>query len=169
MKRIFVLLIGIMLLTSCTKETPVVTLEKGRDNIEVHTENYEVAACLLQVEDQSYIMEMDDSNLDINTVGNCQIHYTYLYDEVLYDCTRVIFVNDTTPPIITLNASIDTISLNEEWIDEGVSYSDNYSDSLTLKTIGSVDTTKPGTYEINYEVTDEFGNSSSITRIVTVY
>lgn len=169
MKKLFILFVGVLFLTSCSKVTPVVILEPGNDNIEVYTENYEVAACTLKVKDQSYEMTIDDSSLDVNRVGHYTINYSYNYDDTLYECERMIFVNDTTAPNITLNKGIDTILLNSEWVDTSVSYSDNYSDTLTLTTTGSVDTTKTGSYDIIYTVTDEFGNSSSITRVVTVY
>ncbi len=54
---------------------------------------------------------------------------------------------------------------------EGVTATDIEDGDFTAEQIrvtGSVDTSTPGTYELTYSVTDTDGNTTTITRIITV-
>ncbi len=80
--------------------------------------------------------------------------------------------DDVTSPEITLigNAS-DTISLNTDYVDPGVSATDDRDGDLTAKV--NVDATAlnkdfTGTYTITYTVSDEAGNTFTATRKVIV-
>lgn len=78
---------------------------------------------------------------------------------------------DTTNPEIVLNGQADmSIKLNSNYNEPGFIASDN-CDDVTDKVVveGSVDTSNVGTYTLTYTVSDESGNSSSVTRKVNVY
>jgi photosystem II stability/assembly factor-like uncharacterized protein len=79
---------------------------------------------------------------------------------------------DTTPPVITLNGdSVITLKVGDKYIDAGATATDNKDGNITSKinTTGNVDTTKPGSYTITYNVKDMANNSAiTVTRTVKV-
>ena len=84
------------------------------------------------------------------------------------EITRQIIKEDKTPPQITLNGKNETIYKGTSYQDKGASVTDNCDNNLNIKTSGTVDTNKIGTYTITYEVTDLSGNVSSVKRTVKV-
>ena len=85
--------------------------------------------------------------------------------------TRVVTVQDTTPPVITLAGDANvTILLGSDWTDPGYTASDNYDGSLTseVQVAGAVNLNAKGTYVLTYSATDSSGNSATVTRGVTV-
>ncbi|RUM65700.1 MAG: hypothetical protein DSZ06_04635, partial [Sulfurospirillum sp.] len=78
---------------------------------------------------------------------------------------------DTTKPIIILNGARNiTITEGDSFKDPGATASDNKDGDITnkIKTSGTVDNNKAGTYTITYSVKDNAGNSASVTRTVKV-
>ncbi len=83
---------------------------------------------------------------------------------------KIIFI-DREEPIIELKGGNDIyIYKDNKYIEMGYTASDNCDGDITNKVIstGTVDTTKVGTYTINYEVIDSSNNKTSIKRNVTV-
>ena len=84
---------------------------------------------------------------------------------------RTVVVNDTVPPSISLtgNATIN-LSVGGVFSDPGATATDGVDGDLTSSIVisGSVNTSNAGTYLITYSVTDNAGNSASITRTVVV-
>lgn len=77
----------------------------------------------------------------------------------------------TAPPTITLKGSrVITLYVGDTYKEPGYSAVDSLGTSITanVNVSGNVNTTTPGTYYISYKVTDRYGNSSSVTRTVTV-
>lgn len=91
------------------------------------------------------------------------------------DDTPVLPPADTVPPIINLNG-LANIILNEGDVynEQGANAVDAEDGVITVNQIGSVPvgvgniTTTPGTFTIIYIATDSSGNSSQVTRTVTV-
>ena len=84
---------------------------------------------------------------------------------------RVIVYKDVVAPVITLNGSIDTsLNLGQEYVEEGFVASDDCDGDITDKVIvsGSIDTSKPGKYILEYKVSDTYGNECVINRNVVV-
>ncbi|MGL6187033.1 MAG: immunoglobulin-like domain-containing protein [Clostridium chrysemydis] len=84
--------------------------------------------------------------------------------------TIIVIVRSNDKPII---AGADNISLKEGESFHpmaGVTAKDTEDGDLTkdIKVSGEVNTKKPGSYEITYEVTDSDGNKTTVKRIVTV-
>ncbi|WP_145028131.1 immunoglobulin-like domain-containing protein [Paenibacillus sp. Y412MC10] len=85
---------------------------------------------------------------------------------------------DTVAPVITLKGeSTVTLAYGAEYVDEGVTITDNKDTGLLAKVtytkdgqaVDSIDTTKAGTYSIHYNVSDAAGNvAKEITRTVIV-
>lgn len=83
--------------------------------------------------------------------------------------SRTVVVEDKIPPMINLlGDEIIIINQYDEFIDPGISLSDNYDEAPSLSTSGNVDSSVVGQYEITYEVVDSSGNASSVTRSVIV-
>lgn len=83
---------------------------------------------------------------------------------------RTVVVLDRIPPTIILKGiSPMVIPVFSTYIDSGVTVSDNYDKNLTVKTTGSVNTSKIGNYTLTYTVTDSSGNGPvSVQRLVQV-
>jgi hypothetical protein len=109
-----------------------------------------------------------EMNVDTSVIDIYQIIYTYDFEEETYSIVRYVAVLDQTPPVLSLNPGIDTVSVNGTWLDAGVEVSDNSEGIVEISITGSVDTSTIGTYEITYEATDSSGNTSSIIRYVNI-
>ncbi|MCR8659836.1 immunoglobulin-like domain-containing protein [Paenibacillus endoradicis] len=78
---------------------------------------------------------------------------------------------DTEKPVIKLvGPSVVYISRGNAYVEQGATATDNQDGDITgrIILIGSVDTTKNGTYILRYLITDIKGNQSEITRKVVV-
>lgn len=141
-------------------------------NVSVDTiplgEPYEDPGVTAKINGFIYQTEVTDYTVDTSEVGIYHITYTLDHLDRTLSLTRVVTVIDETPPEITLNPGIDTLLTGETWTDESVEVTDNSDGVIDIETIGSVDTSSPGTYEITYVATDEYGNQNETTRIVTV-
>jgi hypothetical protein len=79
---------------------------------------------------------------------------------------------DTTPPVITLKGNkIVSLTVGEAYVDAGATAQDNVDGDLTASIIidNPVDTTKTGTYQVKYRVTDKSNNKAKVVvRMVTI-
>ncbi len=78
---------------------------------------------------------------------------------------------DKVAPVITLKgASTITIDVNGKYTESGATATDNKDGDLTKKIqiSGTVDTSKAGTYKIDYTVQDAAGNKTTISRTIIV-
>ena len=142
-------------------------INAGSDTVEIHTDWIDMGAYLsLETED---ISVLSTDVVDTSVLGTFTINYTLTQGDVTYSATRMVIVIDQTPPQLTLNPGIDSIKLGETWIDGYVTVSDNSLDDVTIVVSGTVNSNQVGQYFIVYEATDSSGNTSRITRIVTVY
>ena len=83
---------------------------------------------------------------------------------------RNIIINDIEAPKISINGNVNNfVKLNDNFIDSGISVTDNCDSDVKTETINKVDTSKSGTYEIIYKATDSGGNTSKISKYVYVY
>ena len=84
---------------------------------------------------------------------------------------RTIQYHDPLPPEIVLaDGESCTIYAGKHFEDPGFTATDNYDGDLTERVVvtGEVDPYFPGTYPLEYTVTDSFGNTACVTRNVTV-
>ncbi len=115
---------------------------------------------------------VDSSSLNTNVLGTYYITYDYTdaYNNVAITRTRTVRIVDTTNPVISLIDSANvTHEVNTTYTDSGYTCTDNYDGSITdadvTKNI-SISTLGDQTY--TYRCTDSSGNSSEISRTVTV-
>jgi hypothetical protein len=86
-------------------------------------------------------------------------------------CSFRVVVRDVDKPLLQLVGSGNmTIECHSRFTDPGATASDNCGGNLNsaIKVTGSVDANTPGTYTLNYSVTDASGNSASVSRTVRV-
>ena len=87
--------------------------------------------------------------------------------------TRTVYVEDVTPPIITLLGDHEiSIDCGTVYSDEGATATDNCDGDLTaqITVVGDlVDTSQAGQFTITYDVVDNAENAAEqVTRVVTV-
>lgn len=85
--------------------------------------------------------------------------------------SRIVVVIDNIPPVIKLNGRENIeLMFGKEYKEEGATATDNVDGDITdqIKTNGNVDSSKEGTYEIEYSVTDKAGNVITAKRTVVV-
>lgn len=90
----------------------------------------------------------------------------------LGETKRTVRIADLNAPVISLHGSQSTyIKVGTPYTDPGFTASDNLDGDLTSKVsvTGGVDTSKMGINTITYQVTDSFGNTTTVTRSVYVY
>ena len=78
---------------------------------------------------------------------------------------------DEIAPEISLNGSATLeITIGNNWTDPGATASDNVDGDLTnaISISGNIDTSTIGSYSLIYTVSDAAGNTSSVTRTITV-
>jgi hypothetical protein len=155
-------------LVGCTPSNAETILEEGTDQINLNSE-YTPNGCTLKNGDKQYTMSIVTNTVDTSTIGTYDVVYELTLDDTTYRCIRKVFVVDLEGPSMSLNPGIDSLTSLDEWVDAGVTVSDNVSatDDITVTVFGEVHH-EIGQYEIIYQAIDEAGNSSFMTRIVTV-
>ena len=83
---------------------------------------------------------------------------------------KVIYKDVEAPKLKLIGKDSVTIFLNDEYVEEGYTVSDNCDDSVekNVGVVGFVDTKKVGEYKLTYSVEDKYGNKTEIKRNVSV-
>jgi hypothetical protein len=147
--------------------TFVFELNPGVDTVEIHTLHIDTEATA-RAGRRILDVKVVSNSVDTSKIGVYEIVYETTYLEETYTLSRFVTVVDETPPVITLNPGIDTIFINETWVDASVTVFDNSLGEVFLEVLGEVDITKVGVYEVHYIARDESGNTASIVRFVNV-
>ncbi len=106
-----------------------------------------------------------------NAPGTYTITYTASANGFSSEVTRIVTVEDTVAPVITLNgANPMQVGFGTVFTDPGATASDGCAGNLTASIIvtGSVDTNTVGFYALTYTVTDPTGHSDTEVRTVEV-
>ena len=120
--------------------------------------------------DNSELIMVDDSNLDLKKVGTYNVIYYIIYKDKRYEQIQVVNVVDKVAPVITLEGKNVTMLVGETYKEPGYKANDNYDGDIKelVEIINNVDTKKAGNYKITYKVNDSSGNKAEISREVTV-
>lgn len=167
MKKLILALSFLVVLTGCNFDSSdyEMQLHPGNDIIEVGSE-YVDAGCAFTINGKTYELK-STTETDTSEIGDYIITYATTVNGKNYQCKRVIKVIDSTLPTGTINPGVDTIHLNEEFVDAGVTAEDNYSE-VTVTLVSNLDNTVTGHYTLLYEVSDESGNILLLQRVVSV-
>lgn len=109
----------------------------------------------------------------INSLNNNKL--IYQVTDSSYNVTQkeidVDFIDDENPQISLQGSTTMSIRLNSSYQEPGYTALDNCDGDLTekIKVDNNVNTKKPGSYEVIYEVEDSNGNKATKTRNVYVY
>src|SRR5215213_7243547 len=106
-----------------------------------------------------------------NVPGTYTITYSATANGFTSEATRIVTVQDTVAPVITLNgANPMTVPFATVFTDPGATASDGCAGDLTSAIVvtGSVDTNTVGFYALTYTVSDPSGHSDTKVRTVEV-
>jgi uncharacterized repeat protein (TIGR01451 family) len=106
-----------------------------------------------------------------NAPGTYTINYSATANGFTSEATRVVTVEDTVAPVITLNgANPMTVGFGTVFTDPGATASDGCAGNLTSAIVvtGSVNTNVVGFYTLTYTVSDPSGHSDTKTMTVEV-
>lgn len=126
------------------------------------------------IEDTIPYKDLDvDKDIDLNVLGtNYKVTYIATDKGGNADtAVRKIEVADTIKPKITIiGPTTINLAIGYDYKEYGATALDNYDGDLTdkLDTLGNVNTSSEGTYEITYQVTDSNGNTGKGIRTVNV-
>ena len=153
--------------TVVDRSNPILTVSAEKLSVCPNTDKYDIeysafdnydgditANVTKDIIDDSLVLHVSDSsgNSDSKTVS--------------------IVREDTLGPVISLQGSQSMyIPVGSNFSDPGFNVLDNCDGDITDKVSisGNVDTSRLGSYSMVYNVTDSFGNSSSVERTVNVY
>lgn len=133
------------------------------------------------------VVDNHDSNPSVTTSWKSNIAYnasssiagdTFTFVYIAQDAAgntstverQVNVRDDIVKPVITLTGSTINIYVNDAFVDPGFTANDETDGDITSKvTVSSnVDTTRAGTYEVTYTVSDNAGNKTVVKRSVYV-
>lgn len=176
-KKILILAIVLLLLAAAAVAfymltTPRITLNGDKEMEVTMADGYTEpgATAKFSFRDISKHIEID-SKVDDSKVGTYTVTYTVNYLKKTATAERTVNVVDREPPEITLTDG-DKVSIRpgEQFKDPGATAIDDsdgdVSDQITAK--GFVDCYNKGDYEVDYTVSDSYGNEATATRTVTV-
>jgi hypothetical protein len=106
-----------------------------------------------------------------NAPGTYTINYSASANGFTTEATRIVTVQDTVAPVITLNGNNPMIvGFGTVFTDPGATASDGCAGDLTslIVVTGSVDTNTVGFYALTYTVSDPSGHSDTKVRTVEV-
>ena len=176
LKKVFLFLLAIVLfifvITRFSKSLKIAL--KGSETISVNVgAKYidEGAIAYYGKKDISNTIESTGSNIDTKKVGTYTITYTAKHKKKTISKTRTVNVVDTEKPKLTLNGNEEiNIAQNSTYQELGCTASDNYDGNVTTKINidNQIDTSKIGSYTVNYTVKDSSGNETQISRKVNV-
>jgi len=141
--------------------------------MEVNSEIPTILAMGKDNKDRNVEIVVDTSNVNPNEVGEYIVTIIAKDDNENITTEEIILeVVDTIPPSIILNGNnIVYHQIDTEYIDEGVTVSDNYDavEDIEISITSTVNEQKLGTYTVTYIAIDKAGNvSDEVTETVVV-
>ena len=126
--------------------------------------------------------DAQDGSKDLTGTGSVEVTvlgtYVLTYEDTdssgnaASPVTREVNVVDTIAPIISFAEGVDvdlTVEAGVAYVDVPPGVSDNFDTSVTVETLGQVDTSQLGAYTLTYSASDASGNSADeVVRAVTV-
>ncbi len=118
--------------------------------------------------DMDYPLEPTEP-LDTYVLGEQTLRYRASHLIYHAHAERTVIVVNDTPPILELGAVDTELSTGDAWQDSYTAY-DAIDGNLTAQVVvsGTVDTTRPGMYDLTYTVTNSLGSTATAVRTVTV-
>ncbi|MGZ5508841.1 MAG: immunoglobulin-like domain-containing protein, partial [Limisphaerales bacterium] len=146
---------------------PVITLTGGTNiTAECHQTFTDPGASAADACDASASVNFSGS-VNTNSLGSYTLTYTST-DAANNTATeyRTVTVIDTVPPLITVNSGPSTICVGDPYTDPSASATDACVGSVSVGTIGAVNSSVAGNYTVTYTATDGV-NSTNAIRVVS--
>ena len=148
---------------------PVVTLNGAATvKVECHTSFDDPGATATDNCDPSVTVSTSGT-VDVNTPGTYIVTYSAMDSSGNPgSAMRTVIVQDTIPPVITLNGSKTIkVECHSSFTDPGATASDTCAGTVPVNSSGTVDVNTPGTYTLTYTASDGY-NTATEKRTVTV-
>ena len=170
MKKYGILLL-LLLLTGCKfydeyKMPEEVNIELNENKFEVYSD--QTISDLIS--DSNVEITNEDKELNTNKIGEKEVEIEYKYNKRDYKYIVNYEVVDTEAPFVIRLSTYRSILVNED-IDfcEGFSAIDNYDREPTCSVVGDYDLSKPGEYDLKFEIKDQSGNVTNEDLTLNVF
>jgi hypothetical protein len=151
---------------------PVISINGANPlNVECHGAFSDPGAAASDSCDSGVTAATPSGSVNVNVPGDYTITYNAsdASGNHATPVTRVVHVQDTTAPIITVvGANPLIVECHTSFSDPGATANDTCTGSVTVTPSGSVDMNTPGNYTINYSASDGHGNTATASRTVCV-
>lgn len=106
---------------------------------------------------------IENKEIDTTKLGEQEIKFEYINDEdIKVPYSFKINVVDTTAPIVWLGSTYSVTTSFTGTLEEKIMCADDYDDEPDCKIVGDYDTTKEGSYKVEFQATDSSGNKTTI-------
>lgn len=173
-QKSMIILAGIFSISTLLVGCGGIQVQQNTNSVEVGSEKVPWETFITIEDADKYNISVDDSQVDMNTLGNYKVTYTIEKKENKKVTTKefTFAVEDTTPPEIKPISDDITISLEDKFDPLNlVTVNDNYDgkiDATAITVENDVDTTKKGNYTIKYTAVDAANNQGMLTVPVKV-
>ena len=159
---------------ACTRTVHVVDTQKPTITLTVDPDTFTLPG---QTYEEEGFAAWDDYDGDltqqvVRTVSEAEILYSVMDSSGnTMEVVRQIVYNDPVAPELTLLGSTKiSVPAGGSFKEPGFTATDNCDGDITdrVKVTGGIDPYLPGSYTIEYSVTDSYGNTATASRIVTV-
>lgn len=154
------------------KAAPEITLEAGEEYNQSYSQEFQEPGFTAN---DAYDGDLTEKvTVEKNQISDTEMQVTYIVtDSSGNTATKVrnVHIVDDVPPVITLNGNATmTLIIGKSYEEKGAKANDEKDGDLTdkIQIEGSVDSSKEGTYEITYKVSDTKGNEGTKTRKIIV-
>ncbi|MEE9326693.1 MAG: immunoglobulin-like domain-containing protein [Cocleimonas sp.] len=152
--------------------SPVISLNGINPTIVQINESYSELGVSITDNLDNNLVAVTSGIVNNSMIGSYSINYTATDSSGnIASITRTVNVVATpdVPPKLTINGSNPMeVERGREYIEQGITISDDKDNNLNVKITGAVNTSKIGSYIIFYSVTDNAGNNSKISRIINI-
>ena len=166
MKFKLLLFLSLFLLLGCvnTPKELEFKLNPGVDTINLYDEYTDPGAVAIY-DQEELVVTVIENTVNTDEVGRYHIIYEVIHDDKSYTLKRTVDVvlSEVT---LSLNSGIDTIRLNESWVDSGITV--NTTLDFTVEVMSEVNAMEVGFYTVTYHVFLSDGRVYSIVRMVNV-
>ena len=112
---------------------------------------------------------VSEQEINNRVCGTYEVTYHAQHKDQEVSATRTVIIPDRTPPVITLDDTVNVVRKGDEWQDSFTATDDQDGDiTANVEILGEVNMRRDGKYELTYRVQDSAGNETTASRTVIV-